>query len=153
MEPIARPSAETDCEPVERSRGRDEDMTTRTPTHHSRSPRASAATSSPVPKPVVAVFAALRKAFGRAEDERDQSDTGSWALCIVVEADPIDGGFIAECPDVPGAMSQGETEREAFENLIHAINAIVELKMEQHLDSIDFAVSAATGRCTFSIQM
>ncbi len=35
-----------------------------------------------------------------------------------------EGGFIAECPDVPGAMGQGETEREAIESLIAAIIAI-----------------------------
>lgn len=36
----------------------------------------------------------------------------------MVEPDRIDGGFIAECPDPPGAMSQAETEREAVESLI-----------------------------------
>ena len=107
-----------------------------------------------MPKPVVALFAALRKALGRAEDKRETAHRGAWELCVVVEADPLDGGFIAECPDVPGAMAQGETEREAVESLIHAINAIVEVKMEQHLESIDFDdVPSLSGRCKFSIQM
>lgn len=108
-----------------------------------------------MPKAVVAFFVALRKAFGRAENQRETVARGAWELCVMVEADPIDGGFIAECPDVPGAMSQGETEREAIENLIEAIQAIVEVKMEKHLESIDFSMpsSPASSRCKFSIPM
>ncbi len=33
-----------------------------------------------------------------------------------------EGGFIGECLEIPGCMSQGETEREVEENLRDAIN-------------------------------
>jgi predicted RNase H-like HicB family nuclease len=115
-----------------------------------------------VPKPVVAFFGALRKAFGRAEDRRDiirdpgnVAHRGAWELCIVVEPDPVDGGFVAECPDIPGAMSQGETEREAVENLIDAINTVLEVKIEQHFETVDFDMPnlSPDGRSKFSIPM
>jgi predicted RNase H-like HicB family nuclease len=59
-------------------------------------------------------------------------------------------------PDVPGAIAQGETEREAVENLVEAIKTVLEVRMEQHLESMDFDVHgqyAVTGRCSFSVPM
>jgi predicted RNase H-like HicB family nuclease len=100
---------------------------------------------SPVPKPVIAFFAACRKILGKAEVKRETlhnppavSHRGTWELQICVEPDPIDGGFIAECLDVPGAMSQGETEEEALENVIDAIQGVLAARMEEHFKSIDF---------------
>lgn len=34
-----------------------------------------------------------------------------------------DGWFVAECPALPGCVSQGKTEREAIENIKEAIQA------------------------------
>ncbi|HEX8194994.1 MAG TPA: type II toxin-antitoxin system HicB family antitoxin [Pyrinomonadaceae bacterium] len=34
-----------------------------------------------------------------------------------------DGWIVAECPALPGCVSQGETEREAIENIKEAITA------------------------------
>jgi predicted RNase H-like HicB family nuclease len=105
---------------------------------------------SPVPKPVVAFFAVLRKVLGGAEDEREciyepptQSHIGTWNLEISVIADELDGGFIAECANVPGAMSQGETKEEALENLIDAVQGIVAAQMEASFR--DSAVESAPG--------
>jgi predicted RNase H-like HicB family nuclease len=98
--------------------------------------------TSPVPKPVIAFFAALRKILGRPEDEREcvrepptESHIGRWRIRMVVEEDEIDGGFIAEAPDVPGAMAQGDTPREALENLIDAVQGVLAAKMEEQIDS------------------
>jgi predicted RNase H-like HicB family nuclease len=49
-----------------------------------------------------------------------------------VEPDELDGGFVAECPTIPGAMSQGETEEEAVEGLIDAVQSIVAAKMQEN---------------------
>jgi len=109
--------------------------------------------TSPVPKPVIAFFAALRKIFGRAEDIRETvhepptlADTGTWKLQMRVEPDELDGGFIAECVDLPGAMSQGETEAEALENLINAVQGVLAAKMEEHFRTIDFEMGPNTTR-------
>ncbi len=100
------------------------------------------AASSPVPKAVITFFATMRKIFGRPEDERERrheppriSERGTWNLLINVEPDEVDGGFIAETPDVPGAMAQGETEQEAVENLGDAISAIVQAKMDEQFQA------------------
>lgn len=51
----------------------------------------------------------------------------SWDLVQGIDFTPdeVDGGFVAECLDVPGAMSQGETPAEALENLIDAVQGVV----------------------------
>jgi predicted RNase H-like HicB family nuclease len=40
---------------------------------------------------------------------------------VVVIADPEDGGFIAECPSIPGCVSEGDTVEEAMVNIRDAI--------------------------------
>lgn len=37
-----------------------------------------------------------------------------------------DGYWIAECPSLPGCISQGATEEEAIENITDAIRAYIE---------------------------
>jgi len=98
---------------------------------------------SPVPKPVIAFFAAMRKIFGGAEDEREvvhvpprTAHVGLWNIEIRVEADSLDGGFVAECVSLPGAMAQGETQEEALENLIDVVQEIVAIKMGEHYKTL-----------------
>lgn len=40
---------------------------------------------------------------------------------VAIEPDLEDGGYVAECTDVPGCFSQGETRDEAVENIKDAI--------------------------------
>jgi hypothetical protein len=75
-------------------------MSTRTPIDP-RSAGAADGGSSPITKPVAALFAVVRKILGKAEDKRETIHRGAWELCVQVEPDPIDGGFIAECPTYP----------------------------------------------------
>ncbi len=42
-----------------------------------------------------------------------------------------DGVFIAECPSIPGCVSQGKTEQEAEENIRHAIRECLEVRSER----------------------
>ncbi len=44
---------------------------------------------------------------------------------IILHADE-DGYWIAECPSLPGCISQGETKEEALANITDAIQAYVE---------------------------
>lgn len=46
---------------------------------------------------------------------------------VRTERDELDGGWIAECVELPGCMSQGETEAEALENLADAIDGVLAL--------------------------
>jgi predicted RNase H-like HicB family nuclease len=52
---------------------------------------------------------------------------------IKIEADELDGGFVAECIEFPGALAQGETEREALENVIDVIASVLELRLRDNL--------------------
>jgi len=58
---------------------------------------------------------------------------GHVTFVVQVEEDEIDGGYIAECLDLPGCMSQGETEEEAIKNLTEAIAGVLEVRMQRHL--------------------
>jgi len=42
-----------------------------------------------------------------------------------------DGMVIAECPAIPGCVSQGKTEDEAEQNIRQAIHACLEVRAEQ----------------------
>ncbi len=42
-----------------------------------------------------------------------------------------DGMFIAECPSIPGCVSQGKTEKEAVDNIRKAIKECLEVRAEK----------------------
>ena len=42
-----------------------------------------------------------------------------------------DGMFIAECPSIPGCVSQGKTEKEAEKNIQEAIKECLEVRAEK----------------------
>ena len=42
-----------------------------------------------------------------------------------------DGVYIAECPAIPGCVSQGETEEEAEANIQEAIKECIEVRLEK----------------------
>lgn len=44
-----------------------------------------------------------------------------------------DGVFIAECPSIPGCVSQGKTEQEAEHNIREAIKECLEVRAEKGL--------------------
>ena len=41
-----------------------------------------------------------------------------------------DGVYIAECPSIPGCVSQGKTEKEAEKNVLEAIKDCLEVRAE-----------------------
>jgi predicted RNase H-like HicB family nuclease len=42
-----------------------------------------------------------------------------------------DGAFIAECPAIPGCVSQGTSEQEALQNIRDAIRECLEVRSER----------------------
>jgi predicted RNase H-like HicB family nuclease len=42
-----------------------------------------------------------------------------------------DGMFIAECPSIPGCVSQGKTEEEAEQNIKEAIQECLQVRAEK----------------------
>ena len=58
-----------------------------------------------------------------------------------------DGYIVAECPSLPGCVSQGKTRDEALQNIREAIEAIIEVRKAQHLsipspDVVEISVAA-----------
>jgi len=46
-----------------------------------------------------------------------------------------DGYIVAECPSLPGCVSQGSTREEALKNIQEAIEGIIEVRKAQQLPS------------------
>jgi len=58
---------------------------------------------------------------------------------VTIEQDE-DGFFVAECPALPGCVSQGKDEQEALVNIKEAIQAWLWAEDQKHLD--DASVSS-----------
>jgi predicted RNase H-like HicB family nuclease len=57
------------------------------------------------------------------------------------------GYIVAECPALPGCVSQGKTREEALENIREAIEGIIEVRRAQNLpipspDIVEISVAA-----------
>lgn len=50
---------------------------------------------------------------------------------VVITPDLEDGGFVVECPAIPGCVSQGETIEEALENIRDAIEGCLAVLAEK----------------------
>jgi predicted RNase H-like HicB family nuclease len=90
--------------------------------------------SRPPSSVVQAIFKAIRRVFRAFETHRDDgAASATWHLTVSTERDELDGGWIAECVELPGCMSQGETEEEAVENLADAIGGILAVRVQAQL--------------------
>jgi predicted RNase H-like HicB family nuclease len=56
-------------------------------------------------------------------------------LTVVLERDDLDGGWVAECLELPGCVAQGESEREVISNIIDAVAAVIAIRMEDQVCS------------------
>lgn len=45
---------------------------------------------------------------------------------VVLSPDPEDGGYVAECPAIPGCISEGDSIEEALVNIREAIEGCLE---------------------------
>lgn len=60
-------------------------------------------------------------------------DVSSSSVLKVVFCQGEDGFIVAECPQLPGCMSQGRTKEEAARNIRDAIQSVLMLRMGQLL--------------------
>ena len=56
---------------------------------------------------------------------------------ILIEQDE-DGRYVAECPSLPGCVSQGKTRSEAVDNIKDTIKGYLE-SLKKHNESISYA--------------
>jgi len=52
-------------------------------------------------------------------------------LTVVLRPDPDDGGYVAECPAIPGWISEGDTVEEALVNIREAAEECLESLAER----------------------
>jgi predicted RNase H-like HicB family nuclease len=115
---------------------------------------------APIPAAVAAIIATFRGVFKRVEDQyvlqregRRVIDTRGWTLEFRVAPDDLDGGFVAECPQLPGAMSQGETEQEALESLADVVEGILYLRVQRRLQDSTLDTSSVASVRVVSIPL
>ena len=75
------------------------------------------------------------RAFEEAPQDSHQDD-GPITFTVTIQRDHLDGGYVAECVDLPGCVSQGETQEEAFENILEAITEVLGVRLERPLPPI-----------------
>jgi len=63
-------------------------------------------------------------------------------FCVTIEPDE-DGVFVAECPALPGCVSQGATREEAQANIQDAIGGYLR-SLEKHRESVPAPISGET---------
>jgi predicted RNase H-like HicB family nuclease len=82
---------------------------------------------------------AVRRAAGRGARGRLHWDDENQALHAEIEfkievmEDELDGGYVVQCLNLPGCMSQGETVEEAFDNIGEAIGGVMAARFERNL--------------------
>ena len=62
---------------------------------------------------------------------------------IFIEQDE-DGIFVAECPSLPGCISQGKSRKEVLENIQDAIRGYLE-SLKKHDEPIPFVIPMKMG--------
>lgn len=66
--------------------------------------------------------------------ESGRTDTAStWTFSVRVREDTLDGGWIADCPALPGCMSEGDTTEEALHNISDAIAEVLSARVDLQL--------------------
>lgn len=74
----------------------------------------------------------LRRAIEAALETAPQPSSGPH-FTVTLTPDEDDGGWVAECVELPGCVSEGETQHEALENIVDAITSVLAFRMEQQL--------------------
>ena|ERR1039458_10446536 len=77
----------------------------------------------------------------RRNTETSQVSSGSVLKVVFCQGE--DGFIIAECPQLPGCMSQGKTKEEAARNIRDAIESVLIVRMGKFSQDI-----ATSGCCT-----
>jgi len=97
-----------------------------------------------------AFLARFRRAVRAFESERTD-EAATWKFRVVLTRDELDGGWIAECIDLKGCLSQGETQDEAIRNMTEAIGEVIAVRMEQQLPAFPSDDDAETRELALSV--
>ena len=73
----------------------------------------------------------------RRKTRTRREDPGSVLKVVFCQGE--DGFIIAECPQLPGCMSQGRTRKEAMRNIVDAIESVLMARMGRFSPEVDLA--------------
>jgi predicted RNase H-like HicB family nuclease len=65
-------------------------------------------------------------------DSGKASGAAMTKFTVQLRRDELDGGWIAECVDLPGCVSDGDTVDEALQHLMEAITGVLSVRLQQH---------------------
>lgn len=75
--------------------------------------------------------ARIRRAIRAFREDPESTSRHRVTFHITLQRDPLDGGFVAECPELPGCVSQGDTEAEALENILDAMSEVLDVQFSR----------------------
>lgn len=93
------------------------------------------------PTIVQRITRALRELFRSFESERQEMESGTqatWHLTITaqVDADELDGGYVAACLEFPGAMAEGGTPEDALDALLEVVSDMIRLRAQDQIHEV-----------------
>jgi predicted RNase H-like HicB family nuclease len=74
------------------------------------------------------------------------------SILRVVYSHGDDGYIVAECPQLPGCMSQGKTRQEASKNIADAIESVLAVRMQQFVSNADVREYVSEDQDTFRLK-
>jgi predicted RNase H-like HicB family nuclease len=77
-------------------------------------------------------------------DEQSNALHAEIEFKVSVVEDEVDGGYIVECLNLPGCMSQGDTVEEALDNIGEAIAGVLAARFERDLRAQEAAGEAGS---------
>ena len=96
--------------------------------------------------PVPPIFSSARF-FWAFPNPKKQTNLASMKFVTTLDRDE-DGVWIAECPSIPGCVSQGDTRDEAIANIREAIGACLEVRAERGLPlTVEHAIQSLQPGC------
>jgi predicted RNase H-like HicB family nuclease len=72
----------------------------------------------------------MSRSYSRLTTASNGCTLETMKLTVTIDRDE-DGVWIAECPSIPGCVSQGKTKEEALRNVQEAIQLCLEVRSEQ----------------------
>jgi DNA-binding transcriptional MerR regulator len=66
-----------------------------------------------------------------ATPKEEQVAANGQTFTVVLTPDLEDGGYTVQCQEIPGAISEGDTEQEALDNIIEVLEAVLRFEKEK----------------------
>lgn len=76
---------------------------------------------------------------------RSRLDETPTTFTVKLSEDTLDGGWVAECVELPGCVSDGDTQQEALDHVVEAISGVLSVRLQRHAREASGKVLDLTG--------